>query len=114
MFREPEDGPPCGLVQVPNARNIVSGRSFCTMACRAATGRGFPTVNFEPLSRRAMLYLLLSFLAGTFVAVQTALNTRLGKDLKNPTFVSVESCVVGAVALALYMACTRMALPRLL
>lgn len=59
-----------------------------------------------------MLYLLLSFLAGTFIAVQTALNTRLGKDLKNPTFVSVESCVIGAVALALYMACTRTALPK--
>ena len=59
-----------------------------------------------------MLYLLLSFLAGTFVAVQTALNTRLGKDLKNPTFVSVESCVIGSVALALYMVCTRTALPK--
>ena len=59
-----------------------------------------------------MLYLLLSFFAGTFVAVQTALNTRLGKDLKNPTFVSVESCVIGAVALALYMLCTRTALPK--
>ena len=59
-----------------------------------------------------MLYLLLSFLAGTFISVQTALNTRLGKDLKNPTFVSVESCVIGAVALALYMLCTRTALPK--
>ena len=59
-----------------------------------------------------MLYLLLSFLAGTFIAVQTALNTRLGKDLKNPTFVSVESCVVGSLALALYMLVARTALPK--
>lgn len=59
-----------------------------------------------------MFYLLLSFCAGTFIAVQISLNTRLGKDLKNPTFVSVESCIIEAVALALHMLCTRTALPK--
>ena len=59
-----------------------------------------------------MFYVFLSILAGALVTIQTAFNTRLGKDLDNPAFVSLVSCVVGSVALTLYMLVARVALPR--
>ena len=59
-----------------------------------------------------MLYVLLSLLAGLLVTIQTAFNTRLGKDLDNPAFVSMASCVIGSVGLGLYMLIARIALPR--
>jgi transporter family-2 protein len=54
-----------------------------------------------------IIWILVSLLAGSFIAVQGGLNTLVGKELKSPLHASLVSFVIGTTLIALYIAVTR-------
>ncbi len=59
------------------------------------------------------MYWILGFVAvgGAILAIQTAVNGRLGTELSSPLLATTVSFLVGTVALVAYLAATRTALP---
>lgn len=53
-----------------------------------------------------LLWVILVFIAGAFLPIQGALNSKLGKDLESPVHASMISFLIGAAALILYIALT--------
>ncbi len=54
---------------------------------------------------------LLALFAGGLIAIQAAVNARLGRELGNPFLGTLASFLVGTLAIALYCAATRAKLP---
>lgn len=54
-----------------------------------------------------IIWILLSLLAGSFIAVQGGLNAMVGKEIKSPIHASLVSFIVGTTLLALYTVVTR-------
>jgi transporter family-2 protein len=54
-----------------------------------------------------IIWILVSLLAGSFIAVQGGLNTLVGKEIKSPIHASLVSFIVGTTLLALYTVVTR-------
>lgn len=49
------------------------------------------------------IWIIMVFVAGSFLPIQAGLNARLSKSIQNPIYASLVSFVVGTVALALYI-----------
>ena len=54
-----------------------------------------------------LTWILLAFLSGTFLPLQGAFNSKLGKSGDSPVHASMISFMVGALALALYILFTK-------
>ena len=54
-----------------------------------------------------LTWIIIALVSGTFLPIQAALNTRLGKSIDNPAIAALISFVVGAIALSLYVMITR-------
>jgi transporter family-2 protein len=54
-----------------------------------------------------IIWLLIVFFCGAVLPIQAGLNSRLGKSLDSPTFASMFSFLVGALAVAAYLPFTR-------
>ena len=52
-------------------------------------------------------WIIIALVSGTFLPIQAALNTRLGKSIDNPAVAALISFVIGAVGLSLYVIITR-------
>lgn len=55
-------------------------------------------------------WIIITLVSGTFLPIQAALNTRLGKSIDNPAIAALISFVVGAIGLCLYVVITRQSL----
>jgi transporter family-2 protein len=58
-------------------------------------------------------FLLLAFLAGAVLPVQTGVNSRLAGTVGNPTLASLISFIVGTVGLLVYTLALRIPLPQM-
>jgi NAD(P)-dependent dehydrogenase (short-subunit alcohol dehydrogenase family) len=56
-----------------------------------------------------IIWILISLLAGSFIAVQGGLNAMVGKELKSPIHASLFSFIIGAILIGLYIVVTRQA-----
>jgi transporter family-2 protein len=56
-----------------------------------------------------IIWILISLLAGSFIAVQGGLNAMVGKELKSPIHASLFSFIIGAMLIGLYIVVTRQA-----
>lgn len=54
-----------------------------------------------------LTWIILAFLAGTFLPLQGGLNTKLGKSAESPIHASMISFMIGAASLALYILFTK-------
>jgi transporter family-2 protein len=54
-----------------------------------------------------IIWLLIVFVAGSFLPIQAGLNNRMGKAIDNPVYASMISFVVGAIAVGLYILVTK-------
>lgn len=54
-----------------------------------------------------IFWIILALVAGTFLPLQGALNTRLGSAAQSPVHASMISFIIGALAVALYVFLTR-------
>lgn len=54
-----------------------------------------------------IIWILVSLLAGSFIAVQGGLNTLVGREIKSPIHASLISFIIGTTLLALYTVVTR-------
>lgn len=54
-----------------------------------------------------IIWILLAFIAGTFLPIQAGLNSRMGNAAANPVYASLISFIVGAIGLVLYILLTR-------
>jgi bacterial/archaeal transporter family-2 protein len=54
-----------------------------------------------------VLWIILAFVAGTFLPVQAGLNARLGKSIESPVYASMISFITGAFAVFIYILATR-------
>ncbi len=59
------------------------------------------------------LFILLAFLAGAALPVQTGVNSRLAGTVGNPTLASLISFIVGTLALLVYALALRVPLPQM-
>ena len=53
------------------------------------------------------IWIIMAFVAGTFLPVQAALNSRLGKSIESPVYASMLSFITGALAVLVYALVTR-------
>jgi len=53
------------------------------------------------------LWIIMAFLAGTFLPVQAGLNSRLGKSIESPVYASMISFITGAFAVLIYILITK-------
>lgn len=54
-----------------------------------------------------VLWIIIAFVAGSFLPLQAGLNARLGKSIESPVYASLISFIVGALAVLIYIACTK-------
>lgn len=54
-----------------------------------------------------IICILVSLVAGSFIAVQGGLNTLVGKEIKSPIHASLISFIIGTALIALYIVVTR-------
>ena len=54
-----------------------------------------------------IIWIVLALVAGTFLPLQGALNTKLGSAAQSPVHASMISFIIGAVSVALYVFLTR-------
>ncbi len=68
--------------------------------------------NHHPINNNTMkpTWILIAIISGTFLPIQAALNTRLGKSIDNPVIAALISFVVGSIALGLYVVLTKQSL----
>jgi len=52
-------------------------------------------------------WIIIAFLAGTFLPIQAGLNTRLGKAIESPVHASLISFIIGAFTVLLYCLVTK-------
>jgi transporter family-2 protein len=50
-----------------------------------------------------LVWLLVVFICGALLPLQTGLNTKLGKSIESPIYSAMICFVIGAVAMALYL-----------
>ena len=53
------------------------------------------------------LWIIMAFVAGTFLPVQAGLNSRLGRSIESPVYASMISFVTGAFAVWIYILITK-------
>jgi bacterial/archaeal transporter family-2 protein len=54
-----------------------------------------------------LFWIIMAFIAGTFLPVQAGLNSRLGKSIESPVYASMISFITGAFAVFIYILITR-------
>jgi transporter family-2 protein len=54
-----------------------------------------------------IIWLLIVFIAGSFLPIQAGLNNKMGKAIDNPVYASMISFVVGAISLCIYVLLTK-------
>jgi transporter family-2 protein len=54
-----------------------------------------------------VLWIIMAFIAGTFLPVQAGLNSRLGKSIESPVYASMISFITGAFVLLIYILFTK-------
>jgi transporter family-2 protein len=52
-------------------------------------------------------WIIMAFLAGTFLPIQAGLNTRLGRSLESPVYASMISFIVGVLTVLIYALITK-------
>jgi transporter family-2 protein len=53
------------------------------------------------------IWIIMAFLAGTFLPIQAGLNTRLGRSLESPVYASMISFIVGVFIVLIYALITK-------
>jgi len=53
------------------------------------------------------LWIVMAFVAGTFLPMQAGLNSRLGKSIESPVYASMISFITGAFAVLIYILITK-------
>jgi len=53
------------------------------------------------------LWIIMAFVAGTFLPMQAGLNSRLGKSIESPVYASMISFITGAFAVLIYILITK-------
>ena len=54
-----------------------------------------------------VLWIVMAFVAGTFLPMQAGLNSRLGKSIESPVYASIISFITGAFAVLIYILITK-------
>ncbi|MGB3545658.1 MAG: DMT family transporter [Saprospiraceae bacterium] len=54
-----------------------------------------------------VILLLVAFVAGVFLPLQTGLNTKIGNTVGNPVYAALISFVIGTIGLVVYLLVTR-------
>jgi transporter family-2 protein len=54
-----------------------------------------------------IIWILVSLLAGSFIAVQGGLNTLVGREIKSPIHASLFSFIIGTALIGLYIVVTK-------
>ena len=53
------------------------------------------------------IWIIMAFVAGTFLPVQAGLNTKMGKAIESPVYASMISFITGAIAVFIYILFTK-------
>jgi transporter family-2 protein len=54
-----------------------------------------------------ILWVLIAFVAGSFLPIQAGLNNKMGKSLGNPVYASMISFIIGAISVGAYVLLTK-------